>query len=40
MAKNQKYLQVKDWTMIQFFYLIVIWLYVNREKKEIYYLES
>ena len=34
MAKNQKYLQVKDWTMIQFFYLLVIWPYVNREKEE------
>ncbi len=34
MAKNQKYLQIKDWTMFQFFYLLVIWPYVNREKEK------
>ncbi len=34
MAKNQKYLQIKDWIMFQFFYLLVIWPYVNREKEK------
>lgn len=34
MAKNQKYLQIKDWIIFQFFYLLVIWPYVNREKEK------